>query len=240
MVLALSIAAGCGLTDPAETPAPSVSVSVSSETSAEVSASLSATEKQETGVSTEAPSGKTEEDPPGTANEDPSGKAEEKPADNTGDDWVVPENDGEEILFTTTDRDGNAFSELIFTEHRLTMVNMWEPWCGPCVGEMPDLEKLYEDYYDKGLMILGVYSDTSMEGDVDYILDMTGVKYPILLMPEEFVKWQTDYVPTTFFVDGNGRIIDFGVNEGYGDGPQLIGSRPYESWEEFVKGYLDR
>ncbi len=120
------------------------------------------------------------------------------------------------------------------------MINFWEPWCGPCVGEMPDLGKLYLDYADKGLMILGVYEDTSMEEDVDYILQMTEVTYPILRDCAEFAPYRTDYVPTTLFVDKEGHVIDFGIEDPYSDGPMLVGGRSYEEWEELIKSYLER
>ena len=71
----------------------------------------------------------------------------------------APEAEGAEdpaITFTTTDREGNTWDETAFQGHSLTMLNFWEPWCGPCVGEMADIQKLSEDYADKGLQVLGI------------------------------------------------------------------------------------
>ena len=62
-----------------------------------------------------------------------------------------------DFRFSTTDRDGEAYDESIFAGQTLTMINFWEPWCGPCVSEMPDLEKLYQTYRDKGFLILMAY-----------------------------------------------------------------------------------
>ena len=144
------------------------------------------------------------------------------------------------VLFNTYDRDGNIFTESIFSDYEITMINFWEPWCGPCISEMPGLAKLYEDYTEKGLMILGVYGDTSMEEDVDYILQMTEVTYPILYDFYEFAPYRTVYVPTTIFVDKEGHVIDFGIEDPYSDGPMIVGSRSYEDWEELIKSYLER
>lgn len=169
---------------------------------------------------------------------------QESPASETSEpeapDPETPEDDGDRFVFNTTDRDGNIFTDELFDRYSITMINLWEPWCGPCVGEMSELNDLYVNYRDKGFMLLGVYADTSMESDVDYILDMTGVTYPILLMSDEFGAYATEYVPTTFFVDKEGHIIDFGIDDPYSDGPQLIGARSYEGWEEIVKSYLDK
>ena len=60
-----------------------------------------------------------------------------------------------DITFTTTDRDTNTYDESIFAEHDLTMINMFEPWCGPCVGEMPAFERLNNERLE-GLQIICV------------------------------------------------------------------------------------
>ena len=65
---------------------------------------------------------------------------------------------GDKVIFSTIDRDGNSYDESVFSGNELTLINFWEPWCGPCVGEIPDLQELYEEYKDDGLLIIGVYS----------------------------------------------------------------------------------
>ena len=140
----------------------------------------------------------------------------------------APEAEGAEdpaIIFTTTDREGNTWDETAFQGHSLTMLNFWEPWCGPCVGEMADIQKLSEDYTDKGLQVLGIYSTPGMEADVDAVLEKTGVKYPILHDTEDFDLFESGYVPTTVFVDAGGCVVD---EQFY------VGSRSYEAWEALV------
>ena len=138
-----------------------------------------------------------------------------------------------DFTFKTTDRAGNTYDESIFASAKLTMINFWEPWCGPCVSEMPDLERLYEAYKDKGFQIIGVYSETGMENDVDDILNNGKVSYPILKYTSEFDIFQTGYVPTTVFVDQNGHIIK--MENG---AETVIGSNTYEEWEAIIKNYL--
>ena len=140
----------------------------------------------------------------------------------------APEAEGADdpaITFTTTDREGNTWDETAFQGHSLTMLNFWEPWCGPCVGEMADIQKLSEDYTDKGLQVLGIYSTPGMEADVDAVLEKTGVKYPILHDTEDFDVFRSGYVPTTVFIDESGRVA----------GNQLyVGARSYADWEALV------
>jgi len=138
-----------------------------------------------------------------------------------------------DFTFKTTDRAGNTYDESIFASAKLTMINFWEPWCGPCVKEMPDLELLYEAYKDKGFQIIGVYSETHMESEVAGILKDKNISYPILNYTDEFARFNTGYVPTTVFVDGNGHIIKMD------DGAEsIVGSNTYEGWETIIKQYL--
>ena len=50
------------------------------------------------------------------------------------------------FAFSTTAIDGSTVDESLFEGKKLIMINLWEPWCGPCVQEMPALEKLYQEY----------------------------------------------------------------------------------------------
>ena len=138
-----------------------------------------------------------------------------------------------DFTFKTTDRLGNEWTETAFAANKLTMINFWEPWCGPCVSEMPDLERLYEAYKDKGFQIIGVYSEPEMESEVAGILKNSKISYPILKYTTEFDRFMTGYVPTTVFVDGNGHIIKMD------DGTEsIVGSNSYEGWETIIKQYL--
>ena len=154
-----------------------------------------------------------------------------------------------DFRFSTTDRDGETYDERIFAGQTLTMINFWEPWCGPCVGEMPDLEKLYQTYRDRGFLILGVYATPGMEEDVDAVLEQTGASYPILHYTEAFDAFETGFVPTTLFVDGEGHILrhtaekeilkmltDYNIEGADEKAESLyIGSMDYAGWEAIVQ-----
>ena len=146
---------------------------------------------------------------------------------------------GDSVIFSTTDRDGNTYDESIFADYELTLIHFWEPWCGPCVGELPDLEELYEKYADQGLLVIGVYSEEGMEADVDEILEDSGITYPILRYTSEFDGYESGYVPTTILVDRNGNIIDTGIDDYEGvDSTLIVGAHSYSEWEGLVELYL--
>ena len=138
------------------------------------------------------------------------------------------------ISFSTKGRDGNTYDQSILSGCKVTMINFFEPWCGPCVSEMPDLEKLYETYKDQGFQILGVYSTLDMEEDLEQTLSSSGITYPILQMCDAFYPYVSEYVPTTVFLDENGNLLMIPGGE-----TQKIGSSSYEDWEKIVKSLLE-
>ena len=133
--------------------------------------------------------------------------------------------------FNTTDIDGNPVSLADFKDASLIMVNFWEPWCGPCVGEMPDLAELYEAYKGEGLVILGVFSTEGQDDDARAILEDCKVTYPILRCDANLAQFTTDYVPTTFFADAEGNVLS---------AEPVVGAQSKDDWERLITAYLSR
>ena len=159
--------------------------------------------------------------PANDASAAPAAKTTAAPAETTAE--AAPEQTG--FVFSTTDRDGNAWDQTAFADNRIVMVNFFEPWCGPCVSEMPELERLYQDYKDKGVLLIVVFST---EECVEDVLAQTGVTYPILHYTEAFDVLQTGYVPTTVFFNSTGEIV----------GDTEIGAHSYDEWAAILDGLL--
>ena len=62
--------------------------------------------------------------------------------------------------FKTKGVDGKDYTEKVFSDYDLTLVNVFTTWCSPCVNEIPELEKLYEEMKEKGVGVVGVVLDT--------------------------------------------------------------------------------
>lgn len=140
-----------------------------------------------------------------------------------------------DIQFSSYDRTNNCdIDETVFKDYKLTMVNFWEPWCGPCVGEMPELEELYEELVTSGeVNIIGVY-DT--EDGVEDVLSSCGTTYPIVKYVPAFDELQSGYVPNTVFFDSKGHIV---YSSGADEADFLyIGSRDKASWSNLIEELL--
>ncbi len=108
---------------------------------------------------------------------------------------------------TMQDLDG----QLITTDDlkgKVTLVNFWATWCGPCRAEIPDLIKLQDRYPDQ-MLVIGVSTD---EGGVAIVEDFAteyGINYPIVMATPEIRRAfpGVTALPTSFVVDPEGRVV---------------------------------
>ncbi len=143
--------------------------------------------------------------------------------------------------FESETLDGEKVSDEIFKGNKVTMVNVWGTFCGPCINEMPSLGKISKDYKDKGVCVIGVICDTyDIYNDVNIpekvqsakdIVAETGASYTHILPSASLNKAKLDTifsVPTTYFLDENGAII----------GSEYVGARSYEQWSAIIDSML--
>lgn len=118
------------------------------------------------------------------------------------------------------------------------MINVWATYCNPCLQEMPDLGELSGEYDSGEFQIIGVISDVQEGADQDTLdkasslIEQTGADYPHLLLNEslyEAMLTEVTAVPTTFFFDSNGMVLD-----------TLVGSRDKDEWKEIIDALLEK
>jgi thiol-disulfide isomerase/thioredoxin len=89
---------------------------------------------------------------------------------------------------------------------RPVLVNFWATWCGPCILEMPNIQKYYEKYSGQ-FEVVAVNADESQRSVDKFVKDI-GVTFPVVLDPG--LKIQALYrprgLPTTFIIDAEGRV----------------------------------
>ena len=177
-----------------------------------------------------------------TAQEDPdrenAGDAAEEPSDtdgsadgttgSTADGTADDEDDKEEeeraltpaplADLELTDQYGNVH-RLDDYKGRVVFLNFWATWCGPCRNEMPDIQKLYEEYSAQGedaeVVILGVAGPgIGQEGSADEIasfMEENGYTYTVLMdeSGEMFSQYGISAFPTTFMIDKDGNVYGY-------------------------------
>ena len=60
---------------------------------------------------------------------------------------------------------------------KVTLIDFWATWCGPCIGSMPDIQSIYDDYHDKGVLVYGITTDDA--GTVKNFLEGKSYTYPM-------------------------------------------------------------
>ena len=107
--------------------------------------------------------------------------------------------------FTLTDLGGKNWT-LKQLKGKVVVVNFWATWCPPCRKEMPDLDAIYKQFRDKGLVILAI-SDEDRDKVAPYIAEHP-VSYSILLDPGRRVNdlFVVRGIPKTFIYDRGGRL----------------------------------
>ena len=108
--------------------------------------------------------------------------------------------------FTLTELNGKTWT-LKELRGKVVVVNFWATWCPPCRKEMPDLETLYKQFKDQGLVILAI-SDEDGSKVRPFVAEQK-VTYPILLDPGRKVNelFQIEGIPKTFVYDRGGKLV---------------------------------
>ena len=107
--------------------------------------------------------------------------------------------------------DGNGKTmKLSSLRGKAVILDFWATYCGPCKIEMPWFVELQNKYGPDGLQIVGVAEDDAGEKAISDFTHKMGINYPILLGTEKVADLYggLDGLPTTFFVDRSGKIID--------------------------------
>lgn len=120
------------------------------------------------------------------------------------------------IDFTLKDQYGNTHT-LSDYKGKTVFLNFWATWCSPCRAEMPDIQKLYEEFQqeEEDIVILGVAApslgrEKSEEG-IKGFLEENGYTYPVVMdtEAEAFQAYGINSFPTTFMIDKDGNVFGY-------------------------------
>lgn len=101
------------------------------------------------------------------------------------------------------------------------MLNFWATYCEPCKREMPYMESLYPQYKEKGVEIVAVSVDMT-EIVINKFVNQYDLTFPILhdKSSEVMDAYGIKPLPTTYFIDENGVIVE-----------RVLGELTLETWK---------
>lgn len=146
---------------------------------------------------------------------------------------------GQFSSFTATAMDGTSIDQEILKDSKITMLNVWATFCGPCLNEMPDLGELASEYDSSDFQIIGIVLDAAdssgeiVQSQVEKaqgLIEQTGADYLHLLPSHTLMDDQLKNVisvPTTFFVDSEGNILR-----------SVTGSKEKDDWKSIIDDLL--
>jgi thiol-disulfide isomerase/thioredoxin len=102
----------------------------------------------------------------------------------------------------------SALDELINAGNNKMVVAFMAAWCGPCIDELPVLNKLYQKYKTQGLNLIGISIDLKGPQAMQPVVDKLKVGFPVYWYGESAVqKFSLSAIPMIFWVK-NGRIVE--------------------------------
>ena len=129
--------------------------------------------------------------------------------------------------FDMTLLDGSTL-KLSEIEEELIVLNYWATWCGPCKFEMPDLQKLSEDF-DGKVKIIAMNAGEETE-DVQKYIDENGFNFTVALDQDNSTPFFVQALPTTFIIGKDMEVI--GMQTGL---PRV---QPYDFYAEVFNELL--
>lgn len=115
------------------------------------------------------------------------------------------------VDFKQEDRTGQSVMLSDVLGERVTLIEFWASWCGPCRAFNPELRELYETYHEKGFNIVGISLDSKKDNWTKAI-ESDGISWPNL---SDLQGWDNQAamiygvrdIPDNFLLDSEGIII---------------------------------
>ena len=108
---------------------------------------------------------------------------------------------------------------------QVILLNFWATWCMPCRQEMPAIELLWQQYREKGLVVVGVSNDDiGKQKRVLTFIKKMNLSFPILLDDESTVSnlYDVSGIPVSYLIGRDGILI-----------AKIVGTREWDSQEAF-------
>jgi thiol-disulfide isomerase/thioredoxin len=115
--------------------------------------------------------------------------------------------------------------ELSKLQGKLVVINLWATWCEPCLREMPSLERLQSRLGER-IAVLAVSEDRGGNKTVEPFIAKLGLKsVKIYIDPKSEVghAFGARGLPTSFLIDGEGKVLGRVEGAAEWDSPKILG-----------------
>lgn len=128
-----------------------------------------------------------------------------------------PVRGGQAPAFSALTMDGQPINFPSEYQGKLVMLDFWSTWCGPCMEEVPNIVKNYQEFQPRGFEILGITFDhAGDQGIVRNVASRQKMAWPqIFIADNEGATIEKKYVvgsiPFAVLIDGNtGKVLAAG------------------------------
>lgn len=120
----------------------------------------------------------------------------------------------------TTDLYGNEVTGEIFSQYKLTYLNLWATWCPPCLNELPHIQAMHEDedFAERGLNVMGLLwedSQSTVKSAIKTLKDKgctyTNIRIGDDQQIKDLVNNSGDGIPVSYLLNSKGEVIKFVV-----------------------------
>jgi thiol-disulfide isomerase/thioredoxin len=104
---------------------------------------------------------------------------------------------------------------------KVVLLDFWATWCGPCKAAMPSIQKIHDDYKDKGVAVLGVNTWEKKEDGAKKYMESKGFNYGCLLKGDDLATaYGVTGIPTLVVIgkDGKVALVEVGMGPNGADG----------------------
>jgi thiol-disulfide isomerase/thioredoxin len=138
---------------------------------------------------------------------------------------ITPGSRAPEVHGVTIGREPVSLSDI---KGKVIVVNFWASWCPPCIAELPALQSLYESLREKGIQVVGVAVDDTIE-NIAAISAQFKLTFPIIIDTKGESKrlFEIKGLPETFVLDEKHQVMIVIDPEEKTPVTRIIGPRPW-------------
>jgi len=125
--------------------------------------------------------------------------------------------------------DEATLGKLISAEDNHLVLSFMAAWCGPCIDELPALNKLHKKYKDRGFQIIGISIDLEGPDAMQPIVKKLKIEFPVYWCGEKAIdKFKLNAIPMLLFIR-QGEMVE-----------RLHGKRPEKFLERKIREFLNQ